>query len=252
MKCLILFTAHGSTEEWEIAAAFMNSYPDDSILRNADILAYVNCPEIPASQIEKYLKKYPNKNKRLFYSPLNGHTVDESLGLLSSGNGLKFSNESHEFYHSQVKNILGWRAGTLEAYAITFPLVRQYDYVIHLNIDAYVTNTEYIDRLLVDNLNNDVSHHVFDWRNGNGFASDCQIYRPSKFKYNHFQDYKIGIDKYKDRSNKFVTEYILSWLIKKDSEIKYKIIPSNRRDFGIWHTHDNEKVLKFIKQKNTI
>ena len=251
MKSLILFTAHGSTEEWEIAAAFMNSYPKDSILRNADILAYVNCPEIPASRIEEYLKKFPNKNKRLLYTPLNGHTVDPSLELTEQGNGLKTSHKDLGFYHSQVKNTFGWRAGTLEAYALTFPLVRHYDYVIHLNIDVYITNRKNIEGLLLDNLDNDIAHHVFRWRGDQGFATDCQIYRPNKFSYNHFKYYKEGIKKLREGKS-FVTEAVLAWLLKRDEKIKYSVIPYARTTFGMWHTHDNEAAWNFLQNKKEI
>ena len=115
----------------------------------------------------------------------------------------------------------------------------------------YITNHKNIEDLLLDNLDNDVAHHVFEWRSGQGFATDCQIYRPNKFSHNHFENYKEGV-KTLWNGKFFTTEAVLAWLIKKDEKIKYNVIPYARTNFGVWHTHNNEEAWNFLQNKKEI
>jgi len=255
MKCAILYTSHENTYEWDFSARFLDRLPDESILKNADILAYVNSQKVSATQIENYLLKFPNKNKRLFYSPVNGHTIFKDLDLTSEPQQINIK--------KKMSSSPGWFAGTLEAYFLTFPLLRSYDYVIHLNIDCYVTNHENIEKYMLKNFPNDISHHFSRFRSGptSGLTTSSQIYRPNKFKYNHFENYKKTIKKYcsqklfNDRKSLnqkdwVPTEIIMKKMLK-DNEIKYNIFceQKGRNDFGLLHSHDKERIKLLLNIK---
>ena len=79
IRTAILVIGHSQTDEWAICAEFFRRMPEDSILRNADLLAYVNCTAISAAQVEAYLEQFPQQQKFLYYTPMNGHSVAHNL-----------------------------------------------------------------------------------------------------------------------------------------------------------------------------
>jgi hypothetical protein len=246
MRGLVLYIAHGQTDEWKISSSFFNSYPTDSILKDFDILAYVNSSDVTASQIENYLSLFPNKNKRLIYTPCNGHTIDYSLSLICNNNVYK---------EDTSLNRSGYLFGVSEAFSYTFDLVRHYDYVIFLNADVYMTDSKKIEDYLIDNFDNDLVHHVNTMRGDfdKGFSTDFTIYRPNKFlNGNHFSYYKDPqYINYITTQGGNIPEQMLK-LILTQNDIPYKIMgPSTRNnrkpdEFGVWHCHDNEEALLFL------
>ena len=114
MKTAILIVGHSQKEEWKINASYFSKMSNDSIIKNSDILAYVNCKDIKASTIESYLDLFPNKNKYLLYTPSNGHSI-ETLPLDVKSNSYKID------YN---KNRTGYLFGVLEAYCNTFQIGR--------------------------------------------------------------------------------------------------------------------------------
>jgi len=251
MKVSILLTGHAQTKEWELNSEFFNKMSEDSILKNADILAYVNCKDIKASQIEKYLDLFPNPKKYLLYTPLNGHSVS-NLPIDVSTNQ----------YKTNFNNRAGYLFGALEAYFGTFDLLKSYDYVIQINPDVYITNYKKIEEYLKDNLNNESVFHVNTMRSdlNKGFTCDFIIYRPSLMKENIFQFYRspevMGyvLEKSKsDQNFKYIPEQILKRLCEV-LDLKYSVICNGTRnnrlidEYGMWHCHETSDVEKELKK----
>jgi hypothetical protein len=252
MKVAILLTSHAQTLEWEINAEFFKRMPKNSILRNADMLAYVNSTDIKASEAEKYLKSFPNPKKYLLYTPLNGHTV-ANLPIDAKTNK----------YKTNSSNRAGYLFGAIEAYTRTFDLLRDYDYVVQINTDVYITDFNKIENYLCENFNNENVFHVNTMRGdiNKGFTCDTIIYRPNIMKNNVFQYCQspevMGF--VLEKSNiepdfKFIPEQILKRLCEV-LNLKYKVIcPGTRNNrtidaFGLWHCHDISAAKDELKSK---
>lgn len=250
MKVAILLTGHAQTKEWELNAEFFKRMSHDSILRNADILAYVNCPDIKASQIENYLDNFPNPKKYLLYTPLNGHSVAE-LPI----------NVSTNEYKTNFNNRAGYLFGALEAYAGTFDLLKMYDYVVQINPDVYITNFNKLENYLKENQHTDSVFHVNTMRSdiNKGFTCDFIIYRPNLMNGNIFNFYRspdvMGyvIEKAKtDQNFRYTPEQILKRLCEV-LNLKYSVICEGTRnnrlidEYGMWHCHETSEVQKELK-----
>lgn len=252
MKAAILIVGHSQNEEWKLNAEFFCKFPEDSLLRNAHLLAYVNS-NIEASKIENYLKFFPQKIKKLFYTPINGHSVDD----------LPLDTDSNKYKLNYSVNSSGYTWGILEAYSSTFPLLKDYDWIIQINPDVYITDNLKIEKYLADNFENQIAFHVNTMRGNEslGFNSDFIIYRPKIMKINHFEIYKNEKFRQKILEQKFsgnlnykhLPEKILQSIIKM-SGLQYSIIcPGTRNNreidqFGIWHCHDNTLVKNKLNQ----
>ncbi len=249
MKLAILLTGHAQTKEWELNAEFFRNMPNDSIIKNADILAYVNCKDIKASQIENYLDNFPNPRKYLLYTPMNGHTV-ANLPIDMSTNE----------YKTNFNNRAGYLFGALEAYTNTFDLLKSYDYVIQINPDVYITNYAKLEDYLKSNMNTDSVFHVNTMRSDidKGFTCDFIIYRPNKMVNNVFSFYKAPevmgyvLEKSKTEPNfKYVPEQILKRICDV-LNLGYSVICQGTRnnrqidEYGMWHCHNNDDVQSFL------
>ncbi len=251
MKGIFLFVGHGQSQEWMNAARFFSLFGQKSLLRSFDILAYVNSTGVSAGAIEEYLTHFPNKIKRLFYTPCNGHSLDSTLSLDCAPNVYKIDTSV---------NRMGYWYGIIEAYANTFDLLRQYDYVIQLNPDVYITDSTKIECYLESNYTNSIAHHVNTMRGDieNGFSTDFHIYRPNLFHRNHFSDYALPdmaaalrMRSEKEKNYRFIPEQLLKKLVI-GSGLCYTVIgPSTRNNreidqHGLWHCHNNRDVDQFL------
>jgi hypothetical protein len=249
MKGAFLIVGHSQTIEWEFAAQFFDRFSARSVFRGFDLLAYVNSTLVTAGQIERYLELFPNKSKKLLYTPCNGHTVDAALDLNCESNLYKVDTSRNRF---------GYWYGVIEAVSGTFDLLKTYDWVIQLNPDVYVTDDKLLWTYIETNNDTKFVHHVNTMRGDikNGFSTDFQLYRPAKFRRNHFLDYRNhallkGLREKKESISefRFVPEQLLKHLVTASQE-PYQIIgPSTRNNreidrLGLWHCHDNERVLE--------
>lgn len=254
MKIAILIVGHSQTEEWEISADFYRSFPDSSILKQADVLAYVNCRSIKASTIESYLDRFPQKNKFLMYTPLNGHSVS-NIPLNVETNLYKLNNSI---------NRKGYLYGILEAYHTTFDLLKEYDYVVQVNPDVYITDNALLENYMMNNFDNEIVHHVNTMRGdaNKGFSCDFTLYRPNISRGNYFSLYRdvqvlhdITRKSQVDENYRFLPEQFLKRVIL-DSGTSHKVMcPSTRNnrkidEFGLWHCHDCAAAKEFLKMKN--
>ncbi|HEX9206841.1 MAG TPA: hypothetical protein VF851_01305 [Steroidobacteraceae bacterium] len=251
LKAAILIVGHSQTEEWTLCADYFRRMADDSLLKTADVLAYVNCTSIRAAQVEAYLERFPQQKKFLLYTPMNGHSVAD----------LPLDVQANVYKADYDVNRQGYLFGILEAYANTFDLLKQYDYVVQINPDVYVTNDR-LERYLLENAGNDVVHHVNTMRGDveNGFSCDFTVYRPRLARENHFALYRhpdvldFVLGKAQTEPNyRFVPEQILRHLVLK-SGLKYQVIcPSTRNNrridaYGIWHCHDNAAARQYLQK----
>lgn len=255
MKVAILIVGHSQTDEWEISANYYDAFPDSSILKNSDILAYVNCRSIRASKIESYLDIFPQKNKFLLYTPMNGHSVSD----------MPLDVETNLYKQNYSINRKGYLYGILEAYHTTFDLLKNYDYVVQVNPDVYITDHIALENYMVSNFDNKIVHHVNTMRGDakKGFSCDFTLYRPNILKQNYFSLYKSDKISYDiaqkslvDENYRFLPEQILKSVIL-ESGISYNVMcPSTRNDrkideFGLWHCHDCNAAREFLKTKKT-
>ena len=249
MKGAFLFVGHSQTSEWQYSAQFFNQFSEQSVLRDFDLLAYVNSTRVSATQMESYLELFPNKSKKLLYTPCNGHSVDSSLDL---------NCESNLYKEDTSKNRFGYWYGVIEAVCGTFDLLRTYDWVIQLNPDLYVTDGDRLWSYIETYIDSEHLYHVNTMRGDikNGFSTDFQMYRPSKFERNHFRDYQdhdllfnLRTKKEFNAEFRFVPEQLLKHLIV-NSQQPYRIIgPSTRNNreidsLGLWHCHDNKRAVE--------
>jgi hypothetical protein len=251
IRTAILVIGHSQTEEWSICADFFRRMPDDSLLRNADLLAYVNCTSIRAAQVEAYLERFPQEKKFLYYTPMNGHSVAD----------LPLDVKANVYKEDYGVNRQGYLFGVLEAYANTFDLLKHYDYVVQINPDVYIANGR-LERYLVENFDNDIVHHVNTmWADiKRGFSCDFTVYRPRLARTNHFALYRDPevMDYVLERARtdpdyRSIPEQILKHLVLKAGH-KYQVIcPSTRYNrkidaYGIWHCHDNEAARRYLER----
>jgi hypothetical protein len=254
MKVATLITSHSQTEEWEISAEFFQRMPKDSILKNSDVLVYANSKDVKASQIEKYLEAYPNSNKYLFYTPMNGHSVED----------LPLDAKTNVYKTNYGNNRTGYLFGFLEACASTWDLLKSYDYVLQINTDVYVTDSEKFESYMKDNESNDAVFHVSTMRCDidKGFACDTILYRPNLMKGNYFSLYRhpqlfndLMQRQKSDPNYRFLPEQFLKHIILASGS-KYVVMgPGTRNNrqidaFGLWHCHDNAEARKYLSDKS--
>jgi len=124
MKILLYITSHQQVEEYNYFAQFLKRLQINTM---CDIFIYCNSPHINP-QIVTYYQSFDQPNKRLHITTLNA----------------------------------GYRVGGAEAVSQGFEMgiFQEYDYVIHLHPDVYMTDDEYLLEILRENLQNDIGFFV--------------------------------------------------------------------------------------------
>ena len=114
-KILILYTSYRQNEEIELSSKFINN---TNILKNADLLFYCNNPSM-FENIDNLVKLFNNKNKKIVKSKKN------------AGGGRD-----------------GYVMGQMEGIADLYKHYHNYDYVIQIHPDVYITNESEIIKIL--------------------------------------------------------------------------------------------------------
>jgi hypothetical protein len=176
---------------------------------------------------------------------------------------MPLSVETNLYKENYSINRKGYLYGILEAYSTTYDLLKQYDYVVQVNPDVYVTDHSPLENYMSENMNNNIVHHVNTMRGdiNKGFSCDFTLYRPNISSQNYFSLYKspdisYDIDQKSliDQNYKFLPEQFLKSVII-SSGTSYKIMcPSTRNDrkidaFGIWHCHNCDEARQFLSNK---
>jgi hypothetical protein len=253
MRVAILIVGHSQTEEWEVSASFFNKFPKDSVLKNSDVLAYVNCRDVSAARIESYLSNFPQPNKFLHYTPLNGHSVTN----------IPLDVKTNVYKTDYNFNRQGYLFGILEAYSSTFDMLKGYDYVLQVNPDVYVTRHDSLEDYMTRNFENRTVFHVNTMRSDidKGFSCDSVIYRPNLMADNFFSLYRhpqilgeVMKKRETDPNYKFLPEQILKHIIIATSNTYSVMSPGTRNNrlvdsFGLWHCHDVDAAKTFLRNK---
>jgi len=230
-KILLLYTSYRQNEEIKLSAEMINR---TNFLKNADILFYCNNQDM-FSKVDDLVNQFPNKNKKVVKSTKN------------AGGGRD-----------------GYIMGQMEGIADTFQHYKDYDYVIQLHPDVYITNENHIiDILRKHETSNSafiVNKSIPDYKkpeygipkNDEWFSSDFFIFKPKLLPSNVFSLW----DKYRDKNNGkvYIPEHLL-YLFARDYKIPYVYVKRYDTDFseprridmlGVWHEHDLNKVRKYL------
>jgi hypothetical protein len=185
-----------------------------------DIFIYCNSPEIQ-NDIIKHYQNFNQKNKNLLITSLNS----------------------------------GYRIGGVEALSkgIEMGIFNNYDYVIHIHPDVFITDDLYLKDILVNNINNDIVFFITKSlpNNDTFFSFDFFIFKPKLLTKNIFIE--------KLYSFQCSPEIYLHNMIK-ENDIKYTFIKRFNNDtweprridenLKLYHEHDLNKVVNLLSSKN--
>jgi hypothetical protein len=212
MKILLYITGYRQLEEYNYFSILLKKLKLNFL---CDIYIYCNNPSIN-NDIIKYYQNFNQTNKHLLITSLNS----------------------------------GYRIGGVEAVSkgIDLGIFNDYDYVIHLHPDVFITDDQYLIQVLLDNINNDIVFLINKSLPDDRFFSfDFFIFKPKLLTKNIF----------KEELYKFTTspEYFLHDMIIKHN-IKYIIIKRFDNDnwyprriddnLKLYHEHDLSKIVKLI------
>jgi len=154
MKVLIFITGYRHLEEYNYFSKFLNMLQLKNI---ANIFIYCNNPHI-SSEIVKYYQQFQQTNKHLFITSLNN----------------------------------GHRTGGVEAVsqAIDMGIFQEYDYVIHVHPDVFITDDAYLTKVMLENLENDIVFFITksDPNDPTFFSFDFFMFKPKLLKTNIFSE----------------------------------------------------------------
>jgi hypothetical protein len=218
MNILLFITGFDQLIQYDYFRRFLEPLDLNFI---CDIYIYCNNPNI-SPDIFKYYQRFSQKNKYLFITPQNS----------------------------------GYRTGGVEALSngIEMGIFSNYDYIIHLHPDVFITDDKYLMNILISNIDNDnvffITKSVPD---DNFFSFDFFIFKPKLLKKNIFIE-----DLYNFKTS---PEVYLHDMIKKYN-IKYSYI--KRFDNNNWHPrriddnlklyheHDMSKVKDILKKRQLL
>ena len=214
MLILLVLTGHRQLEEYKLFSNILKQ-KCPRLCKESDLVIHCNYAEI-SNQIQDYFKDFPQQNKKLFIT---------------------------------TKNV-GYRSGGFEAVSDLYDMnfFKEYDYVIHLHPDVFITNEDMIWNHIEANATNNIEVLATKClpHFGNHYAFDFFILKPKLLKTNIFSCWNTMTD--------FPERVFYEQCVK--YEINVTEIPryfnndwSPRRidEFlGLWHEHDLEKVRNYI------
>lgn len=219
MKVLLFITGFRQVKEYDYFSRFLRRLAGLGDL--CDVFIYCNNADISA-EIVTYYKTFPQKNKHL---------------------------------HITTRNA-GFSMGAVEAVSngIEMGLFGDYDYVIHLHPDVFITDDAGILKVLRSNLDNDnvflVNRSLPD--DERFFSFDFFIFKPRLLPRNIFRDELHTYDGWPEH-------YLFDMLVKHD--IKHQIVarfdtndwqPRRVDDhLGLYHEHDLGRVEELLTTLET-
>jgi len=209
MKILLFITGHGQLKEYNYFSRFLKKLNLNKI---CDVYIYCNNTNI-SNEIVDYYKNFDQKNKYLLITSLNS----------------------------------GYRVGGVEAVSngIELGIFKEYDYVIHLHPDVFITDDAYLTQVLEENLHNDTVFFITKSipNDDHFFSFDFFIFKPKLLNTNIFIEELYSFNYY--------PEYYLHHVINK-YKIKYTYIKRYNNDswmprriddnLKLYHEHDLTKV----------
>lgn len=224
MKILLFITGHQQLTEYNYFNLFLKN---TCLNHKCDIFIYCNKPDI-SPDIVKYYKQFEQVNKKIFITTQNG----------------------------------GYRTGGVEAVSngIEMGIFKEYDYVIHLHPDVFITDSTNILNILEENYENDTVFFITKSIPNDDlfFSFDFFIFKPKLLNENIFINSLYSFTE--------SPEHYLHNMIKK-YEIKYQIIKRFENDswfprrvdenLKLYHEHNLENVKTmlnelYIQKKNNL
>jgi glycosyltransferase involved in cell wall biosynthesis len=213
MNILLFLSGHRQNEEYKLSALFFERCPN--FVKMCDLYINNNCLDNDISKNVEYLKMF--KNVKINNNNKNAGYVN---GAIQSVSNLI---EDEKLLHSN------------------------YDYVIHIHPDIFMTNENTLLELLHNELNNEETFIVNKYlvNNSSFFSFDFFIFKPKKLQENIFNQWTTY--------NGFAEHYIYNAIT--SNNISYKLIKRFDDDnwfprridlLGLWHEHDLEKVKKYL------
>lgn len=215
MKILLFLTGFRQLEEYHYFNQFLQRL---KIRDQCDLYIYCNNPEIDPKIIQ-YYQEFDMPRKQLYLTTLNG----------------------------------GYRIGGVEAVSqgIDMGLFQNYDYVLHMHPDVFMTDEAFLTKLLQDNLTNDIVFFISQTFPDDQamFAFDFFFFKPRLLKSNIFRD---ELYTFTEPPEKYLSRMLFQ------HQIPFAIIPryKNRNWFprriddflGLYHEHDLDKVQQTLQE----
>lgn len=219
MKILLFLTGFGQLEEYNYFNLFLKQLKLNSI---CDIFIYCNNPKIQ-NKIINYYQNFSQENKRLLITSLNS----------------------------------GYRCGGVEAVSqgIDLGIFNEYDYVIHLHPDVFITDDLFLTKILLNNINNDIVFFITKSlpNDSKFFSFDFFIFKPKLLTKNIFKEELYTFTG--------CPEHYLHDMITKNN-IKYTFIKRFNNDnwsprriddnLSLYHEHEMTKVVNLLKKKKFV
>lgn len=217
-KTLIFITGYRHLTEYNYFNLFLKNL---KFKDHCDIFIYCNNQDISPEIVNCY-HQFEQKNKNLFITSLNS----------------------------------GHRIGGVEALSQGFEMgiFKNYDYVIHLHPDVFITDdTPLLDILLKNKDNDNVFFITKSFMNEESmFSFDFFIFKPKLIKTNIFIN---DLYKFEEYPEQYLRNMIIS------NNIKYEFIKRYDNDYWeprridnlkLYHEHDLEKVEIVLREKNLL
>jgi len=215
MRVLLFLTGFRQVKEYDYFSRFLQRF--ETLRRICDIFIYCNNPRI-SEEIVTFYRAFAQENKRLFITSVNAGFVMGAVEAVSNG--------------------------------IEMGIFDDYDYVIHLHPDVFMTSEAPIIRLLDDNAADDcvflVNRSVPD--DERAFSFDFFVFKPRLLTENIFID---ELHTYEGTPERF----LFDMLTKK--HVRYRVVPRfdsgdwfpRRIDdhLGLYHEHDLELVERLLQ-----
>jgi hypothetical protein len=217
MKILLFITGHSQINEYFLFDRFLKTLTLNNI---CDIFIYCNNPNI-SNEIVTYYQQFSQTNKQLFITTKNG----------------------------------GYRTGGVEAVSegIEMGIFKDYDYVIHLHPDVFITDDNYLLTVLQENLDNDTVFFITKSRpkSPTFFSFDFFIFKPNLLRQNIFLEnlYTFTESPEEYLHNMIITNNINHIILKRFNNDNWypRRIDENLK---LWHEHELDKVENELKNRN--
>uniref|UniRef100_A0A6C0ECW7 Uncharacterized protein n=1 Tax=viral metagenome TaxID=1070528 RepID=A0A6C0ECW7_9ZZZZ len=212
MKILIILTGHRHNEEYKLYGLLLEKC---NILSSiADIYIHSNCINNCIIENVQYIKS----NKRIYITEKNAGFINGGLEAVSD---------------------------VIDELKLLTPEC-QYDYVIHMHPDVFITDENNIINLLTNQLETNIIFYVnLSLNDTNLYSFDFFIFKPKLLTFNIFKDWK---------ENTQSPEYYFCDIIKKNNII-HALVPRFLNNYylprkidmiGLWHDHDLFRIYNYI------
>lgn len=219
MKILLFITGYQQLDEYNYFSIFLKQLQLNAM---CDIYIYCNNPSIQ-NTIVNYYQNFSQENKRLFITSLNS----------------------------------GYKIGGVEAVSQGFEMgiFKEYDYVIHLHPDVFITDDAYLTEVLLNNLNNDIVFFITkSYPNYHRFFSfDFFIFKPKLLTKNIFiEELYGGFDNPEHYLHDMITKHDIKYTVIKRFDNETWCPRRIDENLKLYHEHNMNNVVTLLQSKNLL